>query len=583
MVKIKEEEFLMLYIENAELIVGVSKFHKKGGYHMAGKIKISLPEGRVVVCNIGSTILDIIDTGMNPGEPVIAIVDGEAQELQKRIHYDVKISPITARNPLGVRTYMRSVTFLLIKAVEDVFPGARVTIEHSLNKGLYGEIHYTRKINDGDIKIVKRRMEELVIENEKFEKIKVKKEEALRIFGDYNMDDKLRLLKYIDLPYINLYKCGYLYDYFYGSMVPSTGYLKVFDIMLYDPGFILRYPNVDNPFEIPKFKDLPKLARVFKETEDWAKILDVADVGALNDKVSTGEIEDIILIAEGLHEKKIASIADKIYEDKDKIKVVLIAGPSSSGKTTFSKRLSIQLRVLGLKPFAISLDDYFVNKDNIPKDEDGNPDLESIRALDVELFNKQLLSLLKGEEVELPVFNFITAFREPNGKKFRMDSDTILVIEGIHGLNEELTRSISRDNKYKIYISALTQLNIDNHNRIPTTDVRILRRIVRDNMSRGRSAEATILTWPLVREGEEENIFPFQEEADIMFNSTLVYEMSILKKYAEPLLKDIGLDSGAYIEAKRLLTFLGYFLTADEHMIPNNSIIKEFIGGSCFY
>ena len=550
---------------------------------MEGKINIMLPEDRVVECNIGSTILDILNTGTNPGEPVIAIVDGEVEELNKRIHYNVKISPITVKNPLGVRTYMRSITFLLIKAVEDVFSGAKVTIEHSLNKGLYGEIHYSRKINGEDIKTIKKRMEKLVEENEKFEKIKVKKEEALRIFSDYSMDDKLRLLKYIDLPYINLYKCGYLYDYFYGSMVPSTGYLKVFDIVFYDPGFILRYPNEENPFEIPEFKDMPKLAKVFKETEDWAKILDVADVGALNDKVSTREIEDIILIAEGLHEKKIASIADKIYECRDKIKVVLIAGPSSSGKTTFSKRLSIQLRVLGLKPYAISLDDYFVDKDNIPKDEDGNPDLESIRALDVDLFNEHLSSLIDGEEVEIPIFNFITACREPHGKRFKMDSDTILVIEGIHGLNEELTNSINRENKYKIYISALTQLNIDNHNRIPTTDVRILRRIVRDNMSRGRSAEATILTWPLVREGEEVNLFPFQEEADTMFNSTLVYEMSILKKYAEPLLKKIGRDSGAYIESKRLKTFLEYFIVADEFIIPKNSIIREFIGGSCFY
>lgn len=550
---------------------------------MIGKINISFPDNRVVECNIGSTILEILNTGMNPGEPVIAIVDGEVEELNKRIHYDVKISPITARNPLGVRTYIRSITFLLIKAVEDVFPGARVTIEHSLNKGLYGEIHYSRKIDAEDIKTIKIRMEKIVLENEKFEKIKIKKEEALRIFSDYKMDDKLRLLKYIDLPYINLYKCGYLYDYFYGSMVPSTGYLKFFDIMFYDPGFILMYPNEENPFEIQSFRDLPKLAKVFKETEDWAKILDVADVGALNDKVSTGEIEDIILVAEGLHEKKIASIADKIYENSDKIKVVLIAGPSSSGKTTFSKRLSIQLRVLGLKPYAISLDNYFVNKDNIPKDENGSPDLESIGALDVKLFNKQLSDLLRGEEVELPVFNFITAFREPYGKNFKMDTDTILIIEGIHGLNETLTSSVNKENKYKIYISALTQLNIDNHNRIPTTDVRVLRRIVRDNMSRGRSAEATLLTWPQVREGEEVNIFPFQEEADIMFNSTLVYEMSILKKYAEPLLKDIGKDSEAYIEAKRLLTFLGYFITGDEHIIPNNSIIREFIGGSCFY
>jgi uridine kinase len=311
--------------------------------------------------------------------------------------------------------------------------------------------------------------------------------------------------------------------------------------------------------------------------------LDLADVGALNDKVVSGDIGELILVAEGLHEKKIANIADKIYENKDRIKLVLIAGPSSSGKTTFSKRLSIQLRVLGMKPYAISLDDYFVNREQTPKDEKGNFDFESINALDIPLFNKHLSELLDEKEVEFPVFNFVKGQREWNGKKYKMEKDSILVIEGIHGLNEILTNSVLRENKYKIYISALTQLNIDDHNRIPTTDVRILRRIVRDNMSRGKNAEATILSWPSVRAGEDKNIFPFQEEADTMFNSTLTYEMSILKKYAVPLLKEITKSSPVYIEAKRLLIFLSYFLECGEDMIPNNSIIREFIGGSCFY
>jgi uridine kinase len=550
---------------------------------MSGKIKAFLPDNKVVECDTGSRILEILKSGKEPGEPLIAVVDGEVAELSKRVHYDVTIFPITIRNPLGVRTYMRSLTFLLIKAVEDIFPGATVTIEHSLGKGLYGEIHYTREIGEKDIEIIRNRMGEIVDEDNIIEKIKVKKEEALKIFENYGMRDKLRLLRHIELPYINLYKCGHLYDYFYGPMVPSMGYLKVYDLKLYKPGFILMYPHEADEVILPEFKDLPKLARVFKETEEWARILDVGDVGALNDKVESNEIEDIILVAEGFHEKKIAQIADKIYEDKDSIKVVLIAGPSSSGKTTFSKRLSIQLRVLGLEPRAISLDDYFIDKDHIPKDEDGKFDFESINALDVDLFNSHLSSLLIGEEVEIPEFNFITGYREWNGRKFKMSPNSILIIEGIHGLNERLTSSIKRENKYKIYISALTQLNIDNHNRIPTTDVRILRRIVRDNMSRGRSGEATILTWPDVRAGEEINIFPFQEEADAMFNSTLIYEMSILKKYAEPLLKEIEVKSPAYLEAKRLLTFLGYFRTADEYMIPKNSIIREFIGGSCFY
>lgn len=555
----------------------------KGGIAMPGKIKIAMESGEIKECNIGSTIIEILGTGKGIGEPLCAIVDGDVSELSRMIHYDVNISPINIQSPLGQRTYMRSVTFLLIKAVDDVFSGARVTIEHSLNKGLYGEIHYSRDIVESDIQLIKNRMKEIVEENIDIEKIKVKKEEAIRIFEDYGMSDKIRLLKYLDIPYINLYKCGHLYDYFYGTMVPSMGYISLFNLEFYSPGFILLYPHSSDNNKVPIFKDLPKLAKVFRETERWAKILDVADVGSLNDKVVNGEIDNMVLIAEGLHEKKIANIADKIYENKDTIKVVLIAGPSSSGKTTFSKRLSIQLRVLGLRPYAISLDDYFVERDFTPKDENGNYDFECLEALDVNLFNKHLSQLLNGEEIEFPKFNFITGLRENSGQKFKIDNNSVLVIEGIHGLNEKLTSSILKENKYKIYISALTQLNIDDHNRIPTTDVRLIRRIVRDNTFRGRSADTTILGWPSVREGEEKNIFPYQEEADIMFNSTLVYEMSVLKKNVDPLLEKIEKKSPAYTEAKRLMLFLDYFMETGENMIPKNSIIREFIGGSCFY
>lgn len=365
-------------------------------------------------------------------------------------------------------------------------------------------------------------------------------------------------------------------------MVMSTGYIKLFDIKYYKPGFILMYPHEKNPLSIPPFKDLPKLAKIFKETEDWVKILDVADVGGLNDKLENNEINELILVSEGLHEKKIASIADKIYENRDKIKLVLISGPSSSGKTTFSKRLSIQLKVLGLKPYAISLDNYFIDRDKTPRDKNGNYDFESIKALDVELFNKQLATLLDGGEVELPIFDFITGKRKEFGYKYKMEGKSILVIEGIHGLNEILTSAISKENKYKIYVSALTQLNIDDHSRIATTDVRILRRIVRDNYTRGRDAETTILSWPSVRQGEEKNIFPYQEEADIMFNSTLAYEISVLKHYAEPLLKSIPESSPAILQSRRLLMLLSYFKCATSDVIPKNSIIREFIGGSCF-
>lgn len=550
---------------------------------MSGKIKVTFGSGEIRECKVGSTILEILGSGQEIGDPVCAIVDGEVSELTKMIHYDITLSPITIESPLGERTYMRSATFLLIKAVDDLFPEARVTIEHAINKGLYGEIHYNREITKDDIDAIKKRMQELIEEDTVIEKIKVKKEEAVKIFQSYGMSDKLRLLKYLDLPYINLYKCGHLYDYFYGTMVPSMGYIKLFDLQYYNSGFILLYPHFNDHRNLPVFKDLPKLAKVFMETENWARILDAYDVGALNDRVVSGEIDNLILVAEGLHEKKIANIADKIYENKDKVKVVLIAGPSSSGKTTFSKRLSIQLSVLGLRPYAISLDDYFVNREMTPKDANGNYDFESFGALDSVLFNEHLADLLNGEEIEFPRFNFITGSRENSGQKFKIDDKTILVIEGIHGLNEKLTSSIQKENKYKIYISALTQLNIDDHNRIPTTDVRLIRRIVRDNTYRGRSAETTILGWRSVRDGEEKNIFPYQEEADIMFNSTLAYEMCILKKSVLPLLQKIERGSPAYIEAKRLTIFLEYFKDTDEDMIPKNSIIREFIGGSCFY
>lgn len=550
---------------------------------MSGKIKVSFESGEVKECEVGSTITEILGTGKDIGEPLCAIVDGEISELARMVHYDITISPITIESPLGERTYMRSATFLLIKAVDDVFPEARVTIEHALDKGLYGEIHYTRDITNEDILLIKKRMTEIVKEDTLIEKIKVKREEALKIFESYGMSDKLRLLKYLDIPYINLYKCGHLYDYFYGTMVPSMGYVSLFNIEFYNTGFILLYPHISDHKSLPEFKDLPKLAKVFKETENWARILDIRDVGSLNNKVVSGEIDNLVLVAEGLHEKKIANIADKIYDNMDKIKVVVIAGPSSSGKTTFSKRLSIQLCVLGLRPYALSLDDYFVERDHTPKDENGNYDFESIGALDVELFNEHLSALLEGKEIEFPRFNFITGLRENSGLKFKMDDKSILVIEGIHGLNEKLTSSILKENKYKIYISALTQLNIDDHNRIPTTDVRLIRRIVRDNTSRGRSAETTILGWQSVRAGEEKNIFPYQEEADTMFNSTLAYELSVLKAHVEPLLRKIERGNPAYIEAKRLLLFFEYFKETGENMVPKNSIIREFIGGSCFY
>ncbi len=343
------------------------------------------------------------------------------------------------------------------------------------------------------------------------------------------MKDKVRLLSHIPHEEVKLYELDGRYDYFYGPMAYSTGAIKNFDIMYYDPGFILRYPREKDPFNIPEFVEYKKLTKIFRETEEWAKILDVGDVGALNDKVVYGEIKDIIRVSEALHEKKIANIADMIY-DKENIKMVLISGPSSSGKTTFANRLGIQLRVNALVPVPISLDNYFVNREDTPKDENGDYDFESIDALDINLFNENLKRILDGEEVQIPTFNFKKGKREYNGKKIKLPKNGILIVEGIHGLNPILTREISDKNKFKIYISALTQLNIDNHNRVSTTDVRIIRRLVRDYLSRGYGGEETLKMWPSIKRGEDRNIFVFQENADVMFNSTIVYELCILKK-----------------------------------------------------
>ncbi|KRQ87983.1 Threonine--tRNA ligase 2 [Caloramator mitchellensis] len=551
---------------------------------MSQKISVRINNSEPLEYPIGVKIEDVLSQNLNE-TALLSIINGKYLELNKCLYEDSNIVPVTMKHPAGARTYARSLGFLLIIAAKKIMPGCRVTIEHSLNKALYCELHCDNELNKENIELLKKKMQQLVEENLKFEKIIMKKDDAIKIFENEGMPDKIRLLKFYEKEEIEIIKCDDVYDFFYAPLVPSTGYLKLFEIKQYKPGLLILYPNEENPNKILEFKDVPKLAKIFRETEEWARVLDVADVGALNEKVASGDIKDIVLVSEALHEKKLAYIADKIYENRDKVKIVLIAGPSSSGKTTFSKRLSIQLRILGFNPIPISLDDYFVNREETPIDESGEYDFESIHALDINLFNAHLSMLLEGQEIELPKFDFIKGKRLNSGKKLRLDNRTILVIEGIHGLNELLTNAISRESKFKIYISALTQLNIDDHNRIHTTDVRLLRRIVRDSKYRGKSAEDTIITWPKVRNGEENNIFPFQEEADVMFNSTLAYEMCVLKKYAKKQLDEIKVESPAYLEAYRLRAFLEFFKEANddlEELIPKNSIIREFIGDSCF-
>lgn len=547
-------------------------------------ILLQLDNGNNIEVKKGAVLADIVEKNYKNYELpiVLAKVNGRHKELTSVIEESGKFEVVDISTNMGMRTYIRTLQFVLIKAVLELYPEAQITIEHSLSKGLFGEIHKSTPLNCKDVEDIKLKMKEIIHKNLPIRKVSVERDEAIKIFKGYNMVDKLRLLKHVSAQNVKLYELDGRYDYFYGSMAYSTGVLKYFDLMCYEPGFLLRFPSENNPTVIPKFVEYKKLAKIFYETEQWGNILEVGDVGSLNDKVENGDIINIIHVAEALHEKKIAYIADTIHE-REQVKLVLIAGPSSSGKTTFARRLGIQLRVNGLHPIPISLDDYFVDREHTPKDENGEYDFESIYALDLELFNKHLNALLKGEEVEIPTFNFKKGMREWQGEKIRLPKNGILIVEGIHGLNEMLTSSIPKENKFKIYISALTQLNLDNHNRIATTDVRIIRRMVRDYLSRGYGGEQTLKMWPSIRRGEEKNIFVFQEEADVMFNSTLVYELCILKKYALEELKKIEEDSPVYYEALRLISFLNFFKEVDTEYVPNNSMLREFIGGSVFY
>ncbi|RAK06181.1 uridine kinase [Halanaerobium saccharolyticum] len=518
----------------------------------------------------------------NKKDVMAVIIDNEVYDLNEQLDRDAEIETVKINSELGNRIYRRSLYLVLAKAVYELFPESVLKIEISISNGIYCELENKSSLSKTDLNKIKERMQELIAADHKIKKHKLKKAEVLEIIKNENCTFRRELIKQQDNDFYTLYELDGYYDYFYYNMVPSTSYLREFDLHLRIPGFVLLFPKFFSSKQVPKFIEQPKLANIFLEHERLGKILGISNVVELNQVVQDKKYNELIRIAEALHEKKIAEIADRIKSGMPRNKIILIAGPTSSGKTTFTHRLSTQLKINGLRPVQISVDNYFVNRANTPLDKNGEPDFESIKAINLELFNEHLLKLIQGEEVELLRFNFEEGVREKSGKYLQLEDDQPILIEGIHGLNDKMTEVIPQDLKFKIYISALTQLNIDCHNRIPTTDTRLIRRIVRDNQYRGLSASKTLNLWRGVRKGEEKNIFPYQENADVMFNSALIYELSVLKNYVEPLLKQIDKTNKNYYQAQRLLEILSSFKAIPDKEVPFTSILREFTGMSVF-
>lgn len=515
---------------------------------------------------------------------VLATVDGKLKELNKRMANGEQITFVTVADSMGFSAYRRSMILLLLKAIRQVGgeeQADRVWIHFAVSEGLYVTLRGQKGVTAKFLQEVKAAMKELVKRDIVISKEAVDTDKAIALFGRLGMEDKEKLFHYRMASKVNTYSLDGFCDYFYGYMVPGSGYLKYFELYPWDEGFVLQIPTREQPETVPPFAPEPKLFAIQKESLEWSELMEVTTAGDLNEQVVTGKISDLILTQEALQEKKIAQIASEIAANPKK-KLIMIAGPSSSGKTTFSHRLAIQLAVSGIRPHPIPMDNYFVDREKTPRDENGNYDFERVDALDIDLFNQNMSDLLAGKEVELPEFDFRLGKRKYTGNRLQLGEKDVLVIEGIHALNDQLSHSLPRENKFKIYISALTQLNIDEHNRIPTTDGRLLRRIIRDARTRGTSAKNTIAMWPSVRRGEEQYIFPNQEEADVMFNSALIYELAVLKTYAQPLLFGIERTAPEYVEAKRLLKFLDYFVAIPGESIPQNSLLREFIGGGCF-
>lgn len=549
-------------------------------------VKVTI-DGKEHEYAIGTTYREIVDEYQEEvaEAPVILVMaDGKLRELQKKLKGDCTLEFVTTKDHIGFETYKRTVCLVLLRAIYDVAGKEnieKVMIHYSVGNGYYFTMAGKAVLDQHFLDNVKTRMQELADMCTPIGKRSVNTDDAVSLFHHHRMYDKEKLFRFRRVSKVNIYSIGYYEDYFYGYMADHAGYVKYFDLKLYDEGFVLELPTRKNPSVISPFRPEEKIFQVQKESQEWAEKMDISYVGDLNDHITKEGISNILLVQEALQEAKISDIAQRIVLEGNK-KFIMIAGPSSSGKTSFSHRLSIQLLAHGMKPHPIGVDNYFKNREETPLDEYGEKNYECLEAIDVEQFNKDMLALLRGERIELPVFNFKTGHREYKGDFLQLGPEDVLVIEGIHGLNDKLSYALPAESKFKIYISALTQLNIDEHNRIPTTDGRLLRRIVRDARTRGTSAKDTIARWPSVRRGEEANIFPYQEQADVMFNSALVYELACLKVYAEPLLFGIDKSEPEYLEAKRLLKFLDYFISVPSEDIPHNSLLREFVGGSCF-
>lgn len=544
--------------------------------------QIKFSNGQVLEGTIGATIEEFVKAANFPPDPMpmACLINGQLRELSYHAHHDLRVKVLTLADGDGMRVYRRSLSLLLVAAAHELFPGVKINVEYGLNFGaLYCEVEGRGPLNQAELQQLETRMYELAQANLPIHKERISIKEAEKLFKLRGADDKLRLLKTRHKPYLTIYSLNDYRDYMHGYMVPSTGYLKIFALAPYSKGFVLRYPRTSHPDELQPLVQYPKLVQVFDEYGDWLTKLGMPDVGTLNEVVTNQKLAETILVAEALHEQKVAQIATVLASLHPKVGLVLIAGPSSSGKTTFSKRLAIQLLANGIKPVAIGLDDFIVERALTPRDEEGDYDYENLHALDLELFNEVLLRLMRGEEVTLPHYNFFTGSRE-QGETLRISQEHIIIIEGIHGLNPDLVPQIPPDKIYRIYVSALTQLNLDRHNRVATTDTRLLRRIVRDAQTRGYTAKDTISRWPKVRRGEHTWIFPYQENADVMFNSALAYELAVIKPLAEPLLLQIEAGKPEHVEAKRLLSFLQWFEPCPPDLVPDNSLLREFIGGS---